>query len=42
VLVALRDVQKILILEEQAISPQAQQYLLFLFTNIARIAGENG
>jgi len=42
VLVALRDVQKILILEEQAISMPAQQYLMYLFTNIARIAGENG
>lgn len=42
VIIALRDVRKILILEEQTISPQAQHHLLFLFTNIARIAGEAG
>ncbi|MDZ7261911.1 MAG: hypothetical protein ONB05_07395, partial [candidate division KSB1 bacterium] len=42
VLIALRDVKKILSLEEQAISRQDQQYLHFLFLKIARIGGDSG
>jgi len=42
VLIALRDVQKILSLDEQALSLADQKYLQFLFIRIARVAGESG
>ncbi len=42
VLIALRDVQKILSLDDQALSPADQKYLQFLFIRIARVAGESG
>ncbi|MBN2090761.1 pyridoxal phosphate-dependent aminotransferase [candidate division KSB1 bacterium] len=42
VLIALRDVQKILSLDEQALSLTDQKYLQFLFIRIARVAGESG
>jgi len=42
VLIALRDVKKILSLDEQALSPQDQKYLHFLFVKIARIGGDSG
>ncbi len=42
VLKALRDVQKILKLEEEALTQPQQKYLRFLFFKIARTAGESG
>lgn len=42
VLIALRDVKKILGLEEQAISQLDQKYLNFMFLKIARIGGDSG
>ena len=39
---ALRDVEKILKLEEEALTKPQQKYLIFLFFKIARTAGESG
>jgi hypothetical protein len=42
VLTALRDVQKILQMEESALSKDAQEFVSFLFLRIARISGNAG
>lgn len=42
VLIALRDMKKIIRLDEQALSLQDQKYLHFLFVKIARVGGESG
>ena len=39
---ALRDVERIITIEEQALSSQEQEQIRFYILNMARLCGENG